>query len=123
MIRRPPRSTRTDTLFPYTTLFRSDIATVGVLADVPEYELGSIRIGARATVRVRSQAGTSFEGRVALIYPEVGMETRTTRVRIEIPNPDGALLPNMYAEVERSEERRVGKACVSTCRSRGSPYH
>src|SRR3546814_12497727 len=28
------------------------------------------------------------------------METRTTRVRIEIPNPDGALLPNMYAEVE-----------------------
>src|SRR3546814_12011065 len=28
------------------------------------------------------------------------METRTTRVRIEIPNPDGVLLPNMYAEVE-----------------------
>src|SRR3546814_9708831 len=54
-------------------LFRlADIATVWVLADVPEYELGSIRIGARATVRVRSQAGTSFEGRVALIYPEVG---------------------------------------------------
>src|SRR3546814_7838576 len=45
-------------------LFRlADIATVWVLADVPEYELGSIRIGARATVRVRSQAGTSFEGR------------------------------------------------------------
>lgn len=82
-------------------LFRlADIGTVWVLADVPEYELGSIRVGARATVRVRSQAGTSFEGRVALIYPEVGMETRTTRVRIEIPNPDGALLPNMYAEVE-----------------------
>src|SRR3546814_5146297 len=29
MIRRPPRSTRTDTLFPYTTLFRSDIAALG----------------------------------------------------------------------------------------------
>jgi len=82
-------------------LFRlADIGTVWVLADVPEYELGSIAIGARATVRVRSQAGTSFEGRVALIYPEVGAETRTTRVRIEIPNPDGVLLPNMYAEVE-----------------------
>src|SRR3546814_18481887 len=31
MIRRPPRSSRTDTLFPYTTLFRSSIASVGVL--------------------------------------------------------------------------------------------
>src|SRR3546814_11041960 len=31
MIRRPPRSTRTDTLFPYTTLFRSDLGTVGVM--------------------------------------------------------------------------------------------
>src|SRR3546814_9742558 len=31
MIRRPPRSTRTDTLFPYTTLFRSDIAQVELL--------------------------------------------------------------------------------------------
>src|SRR3546814_1257744 len=29
MIRRPPRSTRTDTLFPYTTLFRSDAAALG----------------------------------------------------------------------------------------------
>src|SRR3546814_12659465 len=30
MIRRPPRSTRTDTLFPYTTLFRSVLSTVGI---------------------------------------------------------------------------------------------
>src|SRR3546814_13408651 len=34
MIRRPPRSTRTDTLFPYTTLFRSDIADGGILLGV-----------------------------------------------------------------------------------------
>src|SRR3546814_1480859 len=33
MIRRPPRSTRTDTLFPYTTLFRSDVAEIGDLLD------------------------------------------------------------------------------------------
>src|SRR3546814_5005921 len=33
MIRRPPRSTRTDTLFPYTTLFRSDGADVGYFTD------------------------------------------------------------------------------------------
>src|SRR3546814_17045465 len=34
MIRRPPRSTRTDTLFPYTTLFRSVHASIGVLGAV-----------------------------------------------------------------------------------------
>src|SRR3546814_5168489 len=33
MIRRPPRSTRTDTLFPYTTLFRSKVELLCVLAD------------------------------------------------------------------------------------------
>src|SRR3546814_11425171 len=35
MIRRPPRSTRTDTLFPYTTLFRSEVSPATVLADPP----------------------------------------------------------------------------------------
>src|SRR3546814_4144929 len=56
MIRRPPRSTRTDTLFPYTTLFRSDrIDAVGVergdhrfLADVAQQrDLGALRLGQR----------------------------------------------------------------------------
>lgn len=82
-------------------LFRlADISTVWVLADVPEYELGSIRPGAVAQIQVRSLPGRGFKGRVALIYPQVAKETRTTRVRIEIPNPDGALLADMYAEVE-----------------------
>src|SRR3546814_6178823 len=41
MIRRPPRSTRTDTLFPYTTLFRSVIATPAAssIAPVPRSQL------------------------------------------------------------------------------------
>src|SRR3546814_3164712 len=41
MIRRPPRSTRTDTLFPYTTLFRSQQAghLAGTAVDQPEYRL------------------------------------------------------------------------------------
>ncbi|MGE3506988.1 MAG: efflux RND transporter periplasmic adaptor subunit [Alphaproteobacteria bacterium] len=86
---------------PGEVLFRlADISTVWVLADVPEYELESIRPGAAARIRVRSLPGRSFEGRVALIYPQVAKETRTTRVRIEIPNPDGVLLDKMYADVE-----------------------
>ena len=82
-------------------LFRlADISSIWVLADVPEFDLGSVRPGALVTIRVRSLPRQSFAGPVSLIYPQVGEATRTTRVRIEIPNPDGLLLPNMYADVE-----------------------
>ena len=82
-------------------LFRiADISTVWVLADVPEHDLGSVKVGQPVTVRVRSLPDRTFTGRVGLIYPQVNKETRTTRVRIELPNPDSVLLPDMYADVE-----------------------
>ena len=71
-----------------------------VIADVPEYELGAVRMGAAVSVTVRNLPGTMFKGTVDLIYPEVQMQTRTTKVRIELPNPVGQLMSNMYAEVE-----------------------
>ncbi|MCV9942631.1 MULTISPECIES: efflux RND transporter periplasmic adaptor subunit [unclassified Rhizobium] len=86
---------------PGDVLFRiADISNVWVVADVPEYDLASIRNGAEVTVTVRSLPGKSFNGVVDLVYPQVDMQTRTTKVRIELPNPDGVLLSNMYAEVE-----------------------
>ncbi|MDW5317649.1 efflux RND transporter periplasmic adaptor subunit [Rhizobium sp. PL01] len=82
-------------------LFRiADISKVWVIADVPEYELASVRKGAIVSVAVRNLPGTTFKGTVDLIYPEIQMQTRTTKVRIELPNPDGQLMSNMYAEVE-----------------------
>ncbi|MGU3467408.1 efflux RND transporter periplasmic adaptor subunit [Methylobacterium sp. C33D] len=82
------------------TLFRiADIAVLWVLADVPERDLAGIRVGQVATVRPRSAPGRTVTGRVAVIYPQVNPETRATRVRIELPNPDGTLLPDMYADV------------------------
>ena len=82
-------------------LFRiADISLVWVLADVPEHDLGAIRMNQAATIRVRSLPGVTFKGKIGLIYPQVNAETRTTRVRVEIQNPDGVLLPDMYADVE-----------------------
>src|SRR3546814_9163921 len=40
----------------------------------------------------------------------------------ELIRPNGAMIPQTWVAA-RSEERRVGKECVSTCRSRWSPYH
>lgn len=86
---------------PGDVLFRiADISKVWVLADVPEYDLASVRNGAEVNVTVRSFPGKTFKGMVDLIYPQVDMQTRTTKVRIELPNPGGELLSNMYAEVE-----------------------
>jgi Cu(I)/Ag(I) efflux system membrane fusion protein len=82
-------------------LFRiADTSNVWVMADVPEYDLSSVRNGAEVKVTIRSLPGRRFKGVVDLIYPQVDMQTRTTKVRIELPNPDGALLSNMYADVE-----------------------
>ncbi|WP_235679280.1 efflux RND transporter periplasmic adaptor subunit [Aquibium microcysteis] len=83
------------------TLFRiADISTVWVEANVPEFELDAIRVGAEATVRIRSLPGKVFKGKVGLIRPEIEVQTRTARIRIELANPEGALFANMYADVE-----------------------
>src|SRR3546814_8319151 len=54
MIRRPPRSTRTDTLFPYTTLFRSEVAMNHIRAQCYSMTKGSKRFG-----KFRSEEHTS----------------------------------------------------------------
>lgn len=82
-------------------LFRiGDISMMWVLADVPEYDIGTVKPGQVVTIRTRSLPGQVFQGKVNLIYPQVGKETRTTKVRIEIANPDGLLRPDMYVDVE-----------------------
>jgi membrane fusion protein, copper/silver efflux system len=77
----------------------ADLSTVWVIAEVPERDIGSIATGDRATVTFRAFSDQPTEGRVTLVYPELKAETRTARVRIELPNPDGRLKPDMYADV------------------------
>jgi Cu(I)/Ag(I) efflux system membrane fusion protein len=77
----------------------TDHSHVWVIADVAESDLSAIKLGTRATVTVRAYASQPIEGEVTLIYPELRAETRTARVRIEIPNPDGRLKVDMYADV------------------------
>ncbi|HJX21102.1 MAG TPA: efflux RND transporter periplasmic adaptor subunit, partial [Steroidobacteraceae bacterium] len=77
----------------------ADHAHLWVIADVAESDLSAIKIGTRASVTVRAYASQPIEGEVTFIYPELRAETRTARVRIEIPNPDGRLKVDMYADV------------------------
>jgi Cu(I)/Ag(I) efflux system membrane fusion protein len=77
----------------------ADHTHLWIIADVAESDLPAIRIGRRVTVTVRAYAAQPIEGEVTFIYPELRMETRTAHVRIEIPNPDGRLKVDMYADV------------------------
>src|SRR3546814_14294710 len=126
MIRRPPRSTRTDTLFPYTTLFRSlagkrevgVVASGGLAQRFPGLHRDlSVRLRRQGQdrldcVNVRQDARLAL--RDALI--EDGSVEASEKL-------DGLSHAPVDAFASRSEERRVGKECVSTCRSRWSPYH
>jgi Cu(I)/Ag(I) efflux system membrane fusion protein len=86
---------------PGDVLFRiADHQMVWVLADIAERDLGLISIGQKVSVRPRAYPHRIFSGEVALIYPHLNAQTRTARIRVELPNPDGVLRPDMYADVE-----------------------
>src|SRR3546814_18592764 len=110
MIRRPPRSTRTDTLFPYTTLFRS------YGSDPSEFLESGKKI-------VRVEGEVSPAGKMSVCVPLPGPGTYALVV-LHDRDANGRL--SVWSDgvgFSRSEGRRVGKACVSTCRSRWSLYH
>jgi Cu(I)/Ag(I) efflux system membrane fusion protein len=77
----------------------ADHSHLWVIADVAESDLSAVKVGTRATVTVRAYAAEPVEGEVTFIYPELRTETRTARVRIELPNPGGRLKIDMYADV------------------------
>jgi membrane fusion protein, copper/silver efflux system len=77
----------------------ADHSHLWAIADVAESDLSAVKVGTRATVTVRAYAAEPVEGEVTFIYPELRAETRTARVRIELPNPDDRLKIDMYADV------------------------
>jgi Cu(I)/Ag(I) efflux system membrane fusion protein len=82
-------------------LFRiADHSVMWALIDVAERDLGTISKGQAATVRARSFPGREFSGKVEVIYPEINKETRTARIRVELPNHDLALLHDMYVDAQ-----------------------
>src|SRR3546814_13197721 len=113
MLRRPPRSTRTDTLFPSTTLFRSTFlgrnaaAVIGALDEVTD-----VQILQSPSVLVRNNAEATFN---------VGSKIPISSVSFD-PGVGGSGTYNNVQYMEtgtilRSEERRVGKEGVSTGRT------
>jgi RND family efflux transporter MFP subunit len=88
-------------IMPETALYTvADLSQVWVIADVFEYESVGVRIGMPAVMTLSYLPGRTFRGKVNYILPQVDAATRTIKVRIEFPNSDFALKPDMYGEVE-----------------------
>ncbi|MGE4334349.1 MAG: efflux RND transporter periplasmic adaptor subunit [Pigmentiphaga sp.] len=78
----------------------TDLSSVWVIADVFEQDIGAVRTGAKATVRINAYPDKQFSGAIAYVYPTLKAETRTVPVRVELANPQGLLKPGMFAQVE-----------------------
>ena len=78
----------------------ADLSSVWVVADVFEQDVGAVRMGAKAQVRINAYPEKTFEGKVSYIYPTLNAETRTAQIRVELPNPGLQLKPAMFAQVE-----------------------
>ncbi|SDE28570.1 efflux RND transporter periplasmic adaptor subunit [Belnapia rosea] len=86
---------------PGETLYRiADLSTVWLLADVFEQDLGLVGPGQDAAINLTAYPDRRFTGKVTFVYPTLNAATRTAKVRIEIPNPEQLLKPDMYATVE-----------------------
>jgi Cu(I)/Ag(I) efflux system membrane fusion protein len=78
----------------------ADLSVVWLYADIYEFELPFIRLGQVASIQLTYLPGETFTGKVVYIYPALNPETRTAKVRFEIPNSHERLKPEMYANVE-----------------------
>lgn len=78
----------------------TDLSRVWLIAQLFEPDLGQVRVGESAQVRIDAFPNEVFEGTVAQLYPELDPATRSVPVRIELDNPDGRLRPGMFARAE-----------------------
>lgn len=90
----------------------ADLDTVWVEGEVFEQDLSSLRLGQSVAAELQSLPGQELAGRIAFINPTLNPDTRTVRVRVELPNPAMKLKPGMYATLHFAGASRAGAVSV-----------
>jgi membrane fusion protein, heavy metal efflux system len=87
----------------------SDLSSLWMIANVNEADLPSLRVGGRVRVRVKAHPDRVFMGSLLRMGEALDPTTRTLRVRVLVPNPQGFLKPEMYATAsfDRNSLRRT----------------
>jgi Cu(I)/Ag(I) efflux system membrane fusion protein len=86
-----------------------DLRQVWLEGEVYEQDLSVIRAGQTVSAEMQSLPGATFTGKVSFIYPTLNAETRTSRIRVELPNPTLRFKPGMGAtlRLRASEDQRT----------------
>jgi membrane fusion protein, copper/silver efflux system len=97
------------------TLFRiNGLSTVWANAEVPESQSALLRPGAKVQARSPAVPGTTFDGKVQALLPEVNPATRTLKARMELANPGGRLVPGMFVQMQFMDMRAGSVLLIPT---------
>ena len=80
----------------------ADLSRVWLEGEVFEQDLPAVRLGLTVRAEFAALPGDVRSGRVSYIYPTIDAQTRTARIRVELPNPGMILKPGMYATIRFS---------------------
>ena len=90
------------------------LGTVWLDVAVPEALAQQIRVGQSAQARLPALPGEVIQGRVMDILPEANLDTRTLKVRVELPNKHGHLRPGLTAQVQLADSNKQSVLLVPT---------
>jgi RND family efflux transporter MFP subunit len=104
-----------------------DLSSVWIVGALYERDFSRVHVGSAASATASAYPGRVLQGRVSYIDPQVSAETRTARVRVEVPNPRQELRLGMYADITvaaaaNSNALTVPRSAVQTVNDRQVVY-
>lgn len=88
----------------------ADLSRIWIIVTLYEYDVAVISVGDETEIQLPYDPDKSFKGKISYIYPEIELETRTAKARIELDNPDQKLKPGMFSNI--SLKKNLGDAIV-----------
>jgi RND family efflux transporter MFP subunit len=82
----------------------TDLSEVWVVGDLYEQDFQRVRVGSEATLTAPAYPGLMLKGHASYIDPRIDSQTRTAKVRVEVPNSEGSLRLGMYMTVTFTTE-------------------
>ncbi len=76
----------------------ANLSSLWLMADIYEYELTKVKVGAKASISFNFFPGKNYDGKVSFIYPTIDPKSRTVKIRVELNNR-GELKPSMFASI------------------------
>jgi cobalt-zinc-cadmium efflux system membrane fusion protein len=80
-----------------TVVVLADLSHLWLVADLPEQTAGNIAVGKSVEAEIAALPGHVIKGKLAYVSATVNPETRTVRIRMDLPNPNGGYKPAMLA--------------------------